>query len=179
MAAVLVTGPPGSGKTTLVRRAVGEVGVPAAGFYTEEVRSGGRRTGFALVTLDGRRATLASVDIRGPRRVSKYGVDIEALESVGVPALEDPQARVVVIDEIGKMELMSERFREAVLRALDSGRPVLASIMLSRDPFADVVKARPDARLVEGDAGEAGAGAAGGGGGAGGGVALTPFAGRC
>ncbi len=83
MPTVLVTGPPGCGKTTLMRRAVAELGVPAAGFYTEEIRAAGRREGFALVTLDGRRATLASVRIRGPHRVSRYGVDVQALESVG------------------------------------------------------------------------------------------------
>jgi nucleoside-triphosphatase len=145
---VLVTGPPGCGKTTLIRGAVAELGVAAAGFYTEEIRTAGRRQGFALVTLDGRRATLASVGIHGPHRVSRYGVDVEALERVGMPALEgSPDAKLLVIDEIGKMELFSQRFREAVLRALDGGRPVLASIMLSRHPFADALKARGDVRL--------------------------------
>ena len=155
--AVLLTGLPGCGKTTLIRRAVADLGVPAAGFYTEEIRSpstgsgqaAGRREGFALVTLDGRRATLASVRIRGPHRVSRYGVDVEALESVGLPALEEAAgAKLLVVDEIGKMELFSQRFREAVLRALDTGGPVLATIMLSRHPFADALKARNDVRLT-------------------------------
>jgi nucleoside-triphosphatase len=158
MPTVLVTGPPGCGKTTLMRRAVAELGVPAAGFYTEEIRSpstgsgqaAGRREGFALVTLDGRRATLASVRIRSPHRVSRYGVDVQALESVGLPALEEATAgaKLLVVDEIGKMELFSPRFREAVLRALDAGGPVLASIMLSSHPFADALKARDDVRLI-------------------------------
>ncbi len=150
MPAVLITGPPGCGKTTLVRRAVAELQVTAAGFYTEEVRTAGRREGFALVTLDGRRATLASVRIRGPHRVSRYGVDVAALDAVGVAALEEAgaAARLVVIDEIGKMELLSPRFQEAVLRALDGVRPVLASVMLTRHPFADAIRARDDVTLI-------------------------------
>ncbi len=148
MSAVLITGPPGCGKTTLVRKAVTELDVAAAGFYTEEIRSAGRREGFALGTLDGRRATLASVRIHGPHRVSKYGVDLEALETVGLPALENADAKLLIIDEIGKMELLSQRFREAVVRALDGATPLLASIMISRHPFTETVRSRDDIRLI-------------------------------
>ena len=124
--------------------------ISAGGFYTEEVRSGGRRWGFGLITLDGRRVTLASADSGSPYRVSKYGVELAALDEAGAPAIEEAiaSAQLIVVDEIGKMELFSQRFRRAVLAALDSGKPLLASIMLGPHPFADAVKGRPDVELV-------------------------------
>jgi len=148
--AFLVTGPPGCGKTTLVRRVVAELSLRAGGFYTEEIRHGGQRRGFRLLTLDGQEAVLASVDVPGPPRVGKYGVDVAALERVGVPALEEASASadVGVVDEIGKMEMASPRFRRAVEAALDAGCCLLGSILLAPHPWADALKARPEVLVV-------------------------------
>ncbi|MGQ9572007.1 MAG: NTPase [Dehalococcoidia bacterium] len=148
--AFLLTGRPGCGKTTLIRRLIEGLGVAAGGFYTEEIRRGGRREGFALVTLDGQTATLASVHTASRHKVSKYGVNMEAIDEVGVPAIERATAgaALVVIDEIGKMELFSNRFRQAVLAALESGKPVLGSIMLAPHPWADAIKARPEVEVI-------------------------------
>jgi len=150
MPAILLSGRPGCGKTTLIRKLVQILAVPAVGFYTEEVRQKGRRQGFDLITLDGQRVTLASVHSHSLWRVSKYGVEVEALEDVGVAAIEEGMkaAQLLVIDEIGKMELFSPRFREAVLAALDSGKPVLGTVMLAAHPFADAVKRRADVEVV-------------------------------
>ena len=147
----LLTGRPGTGKTSLIKQAVAALKGRAGGFYTEEIRAGGARFGFKLVTLDGDEAVLAHVDFHGQHRVGKYGVDIAGLERVGVPALTEAigQRHVTVIDEIGKMELFSSRFREVVLEALKSGRPVLGAIMLSPHPWADDIKRQPQVRLVE------------------------------
>ena len=148
--AFLLTGRPGCGKTTLIRRLVEDLGVAAGGFYTEEIRRGSRREGFALVTLDGRTTTLASVHSHSHHKVNKYGVDLEAIDGVGVPAIEraTAEAALIVIDEIGKMELFSNRFRQAVLSALESGKPVLGSIMLAPHPWANAVKARPEVEVI-------------------------------
>ncbi len=151
--AFLLTGRPGVGKTTIIQTVVARLGMSAGGFYTEEIRERGRRTGFRLVALDGATGVLASVNISSPYRVGKYGVHLHDLERVGVNALwraiEQPDVSVVVVDEIGKMELFSSSFREAVLAALGSPKAVLATIMARSQPWVDALKARPDATLVE------------------------------
>lgn len=149
--AFLLTGAPGSGKTTAIRRILERISFEAGGFYTEEIRTGGRRKGFRLVTLEGERAVLAHVDIQGAPRISKYGVDVEALERVGVAALRRACAQkpLVVIDEIGPMEMLSQAFREAVVEALESDRVVLGSIVRRGRGFAQAVKSRPEVQVIE------------------------------
>jgi nucleoside-triphosphatase len=129
---VLLTGPPGCGKTTAVVRIVGMLDrrMKMAGFYTEEIREAGRRVGFLWRRLDGRTGTLAHVKVKSSHRVSQYGVDLESFEGEAVSVL-DPEARDVdlfVIDEIGEMECFSEKFIAAIRRLLTSNRSVLATV---------------------------------------------------
>lgn len=134
------------GKTTIIKQAIGNLQGKAGGFYTEEIRAGGARQGFQIVTLDGQSATLAHIDIKSPYRVSKYGVDMEGLDRVGVSALREAtrECDLVVIDEIGKMELFSPYFKEAVLEAINSEKRVLGTIMLTSHPWADLIKRHPN-----------------------------------
>ena len=146
----LLTGRPGTGKTSIIKQAVAGMRGKAGGFYTEEIRSQGVREGFRLVTLDGPTAILAHSDIHSQYRVSKYGVDLDGLDGVGVSALYQAaeECDLVVVDEIGKMELFSANFREAVLHIIDSGKKVLGTIMLSPNPWADAIKRQPQVNLV-------------------------------
>jgi nucleoside-triphosphatase len=146
----LLTGRPGVGKTNLIKQAIAGMKGKAGGFYTEEIRTQGVRQGFRLVTLDGQDAILAHIDIHSPYRVSKYGVDIGSLDRVGVSALRKgaQQCDLVIIDEIGKMELFSTNFREAVLQIIDSGKRVLGTIMLNPNSWADAIKRRPQVNLI-------------------------------
>jgi len=147
----LLTGRPGTGKTSLIKQVAAQLKGKAGGFYTEEIRSQGIRLGFKLVTLDGQEAILAHVDFPSRYRVSKYGVDIDSLERVGVSALRQAtrQCELVVVDEIGKMELFSAGFREAVREIVEGGKRVLGTIMFVPNPWADAIKRHPQVNLVE------------------------------
>ncbi|MBI2917017.1 MAG: AAA family ATPase [Chloroflexi bacterium] len=148
--ACLLTGVPGVGKTSLLREILAECGRSAGGFFTVEVRQSGERVGFDVVTLTGEVATLARVGLRSPYRVGKYGVEVGSLERVGVPALSMAlgSCDIVVCDEIGRMELESIAFREAMNAALTSSKLVLGTIMLAPHPWADWVKAQPQVMVV-------------------------------
>jgi nucleoside-triphosphatase len=91
------------------------------------------------------------VDIHSPYRVSKYGVDIASLDRVGVSALNQAakECNLVIVDEIGKMELFSANFREAVWQVISSGKKVLGTIMFQANPWADAIKRQPQVNLVE------------------------------
>jgi nucleoside-triphosphatase len=121
----------------------------AGGFYTEEIRAAGARQGFRLVTLDGETAILAHSDLPGALKVSRYGVDVAAMDDMGVKAIRKAldENRLVVVDEIGKMELFSAAFQEAVSAALERGR-VLGTIMLAPHPVADRIKALPQVQVL-------------------------------
>ncbi len=145
----LLTGEPGVGKTTLVRAVVERLeGAPARGFYTEEKRGRRGRTGFDVVSLDGRRAALADHSAGSPR-VGRYRVLLASFESVAIPALEHSEdASLLVIDEIGKMECFSERFVAAARRALASEVPVLATAAMHGGGFIAEAKLARGVELV-------------------------------
>jgi nucleoside-triphosphatase len=146
----LLTGPPRAGKTTLIKQVVGEFRGKADGFYTEEIREHGDRVGFRLVTLDGRDIVLSHVDFKSPYRVGKYGVNVAGLEQVGVTALLDVErdCDLVVVDEIGKMEMLSLKFRDAITQLIGSNRRVLGTILLHHHMWSDVLKARPEVQVM-------------------------------
>ena len=148
---ILVTGRPGVGKTTLVLKVTELADVDVEGFYTREVRFKGRRVGFELCTFDGEMAVLAHVDSPSRFRVGRYGVDVECLEAVGVAPIERGIRRgsLIVVDEIGRMELYSKRFREVVLEALDADTRVFASIGPQPIPFLQEIKSRVDCEVLE------------------------------
>ncbi len=148
---ILLTGRPGVGKTTVIKKVLERLPGRAGGFYTAEIREHGRRQGFKIITLDGREGILAHVSIEGPKRVSKYGVDLTSLESIGVEAIRRAIAEddYVVIDEIGKMELFSAEFKAAVREAIASDAIVLGTITWRPHPWADEIKSHPQVTVLE------------------------------
>ena len=138
------------GKTTLIRKFCDALApVRPAGFYTQEIRRAGVRRGFELVSLDGRRGVLAHVDERGPARVGKYGVDVAGFERfLEVIDFFGERYQIIIVDEIGKMECFSPKFRTLLGQLLDSEKPLVATIALKGGGIIEQTKSRSDVTLV-------------------------------
>lgn len=147
---ILLTGPPGCGKTTVVRRVVDQLtDVQLAGFYTQELLQGGKRIGFEAIGLTGRTAPLASVTSKSRLRVGKYGVELPRFENLLRTELETPEdVDLYVVDEIGKMECFSDLFVDTMWQILDGDVPLLATIALKGGGFIREVKQRDDVELI-------------------------------
>lgn len=146
---IFLTGAPSSGKTTIIKKVIKKMGLPANGFYTEEERLAGKRVGFLMKTLDGKKGSLAHQDIRSDFHIRRYGVSIENIETIAAPSITPVNGNVIVLDEVGKMECFSAVFRRAALTALDSPNIVLGTITFGGDDFILGIKKRGDVEIHE------------------------------
>jgi nucleoside-triphosphatase len=146
--AYLLTGEPQAGKTSAIKKLIDVPGrEQCGGFYTEEIRVDGMRKGFRLMTLDGKSGVLAHVDSESSLRIGRYGVNLQCLETLGIPVLYEAMVtkKLVVLDEIGPMELLSEHFKQAVFDLLEGPRPLLGTVALKSIHWLDMMK--HDARV--------------------------------
>ncbi len=147
---ILITGPPGCGKTTLIKRVARSISVPFCGFFTNEIRQGGKRVGFEIESFAGNKAVMSHVDIESPYSVGRYGVDIESIEGIAVFEIEIAlsENRLLIVDEIGKMELFSKRFKDLILKVFQTEIPFVGTILYKPHPLCDRLKSSHGAKLL-------------------------------
>jgi len=152
---LLITGEPGCGKTTLLLKAIApylELEV-AGGVYTEEMTLGRERVGFKLKVIGGGMTTLAhNLMYSFSHKLGQYYVSSQAVSFVAVPAilqaLQREKVQLVVIDEVARMQLVSDSFLPAVDEALYSAKPVIATVHARAHELTDNIKLRDDVKLV-------------------------------
>lgn len=142
---LILTGAPGVGKTTVIKAVIDQLGERAGGFYTEELLGPGGRKGFKLITLDGPWGIMAHVDFKSRSKMGRYGVAVDVIDQYGVTAIKAALEHkpIVIIDEIGKMELFSSPFQAAVLKAVGGPKTVIATAMIDNHPWVAALKAFP------------------------------------
>jgi len=146
---IALTGRPGIGKTTAIKKIVKKLKDKVVGFWTEEIRNGNKREGFEIVRTDGKRELLASVNIKTPYRVGKYKVNVDGFEKFVVPFLKKAlkSDKILVIDEIGKMELFSKEFEKLIQTILNSKKSFVVTIPI-RDIHPVVKKLKNSSDVI-------------------------------
>ncbi len=146
---ILLTGRPGIGKTTAIRKIVDALGEKrVGGFWSSEMRKEGRRIGFSINTLSGINGVLAHIDFTFEPRVGKYRVNVQDIDEIAVPALASArkERRIIIVDEIASMELYSDKFRNEIKLCLDT-KGVLGTIQMKHHPVLNVIRAREDVSI--------------------------------
>ena len=145
---ILITGVPKSGKSTLLKNVLNGFDKPKKGFITKEIRDKDERTGFKIITSEGIKRTLSSVDINSPIKVSRYFVDVPGFEGI-LPPLFEFNKELLYIDEIGQMELYSNRFGELVNLYLNSPNMFLGTLSsVYSHQLIDFIRERNDVKIL-------------------------------
>ncbi len=151
-----ITGLPGVGKTQALLHVIEMLEAEewsVGGMITETIIENNKRVGFYIMDwVTKNKGILAHVNLKSRVRVGRYGVDIGVLEEIGVPAIQYATdfTDVIVIDEVGKMEVESPKFVEAVRDAFDADKPMLLTLhKKSRNPLLQDIRRRDDVRILE------------------------------
>ena len=129
----VLTAPPKTGKSTAIKKIINMLGAKnCCGFYTKEMIENGQRVGFKIVTLSGKEGVLAHVSYDGEYIIGKYGVNLEEFEKVALTELEDiintGGDKDVIIDEIGPMQLFSDKYKELLLKIASTDKKIIGEV---------------------------------------------------
>ena len=147
---LLLTAPPRTGKSTAIKKIITCLGVDnCAGFWTKQITKDGERVGFEINLCSGEKAVLAHVDSPSSLRVSRYGVNIETFEDICVPSLIKAKQSnsYIIIDEIGPMQLFSEKYKDILMELINSNK-VIGTIFYDTYPWIDEFKKLPQNTLI-------------------------------
>jgi nucleoside-triphosphatase len=151
-----ITGLPNAGKTQALVKVIEmleEGDQKVGGMITEPIIKSNRRVGFFVMDwMSKEKDVLAHIDFESKVVVGRYKVNIDALERIGVSAIENAgeQCDIIIIDEVGRMEVESERFVEVVKKALEEDKPLILTLhKKSRNPLLQDIRRRDDVRILE------------------------------
>lgn len=151
---LLLTAKPRMGKSIIIKKIINKVGSNnCIGFYSEEIKEDGERIGFQVISLSGRREVFAHVDFISDVRIGRYGIDVKIMEEVLLSELNlacsNEDDRLIVIDEIGLMQISSLKIREQLLHLAESNKTIIGTIFSDPHPWIDEYKLHKNIRLIQ------------------------------
>ena len=151
---ILLTALPHTGKSTAIKKIIELLGISnCGGFYTEEIRENDERVGFMIKTLSNKEGVLAHTNLQSEYKISRYGVDVTKFEELCLGeinrAINDDNIKCIIIDEIGPMELFSNRYKELLMELLNSKKPVIGTIYMNSYEWLDDFKKKEGINLIE------------------------------
>lgn len=147
----LLTGKPRMGKTTLIKKLINEIGTDiCGGFYTEEIINTNDRVGFRCVSLNGESVEIANVDIPSITRIGRYGIAVDKFEEFAIKVLQEARhsKKIIVIDEIGFMQMLSKSFQKIVKEIISDKKIILGTIPLDSHPEIEKIKYLKEVRII-------------------------------
>lgn len=151
---ILLTALPRTGKSTAIAKIVAMLGKKnCGGFYTEEIRENGERVGFKIKSLNGEEGILAYISLDSKYKISKYGVDLDTFEKICLKEIEraisSDYIKYIIIDEIGPMQLFSEKYKKMLIDLTKFNKPVIGTIFYNPYEWLDDFKKNQNVKLVE------------------------------
>ena len=151
---ILLTALPHTGKSTAIKKIIELLGISnCGGFYTEEIRKNDERVGFMIKTLSNKEGVLAHTNLQSEYKISRYGVDVTKFEELCLgeinKSINDNNIKYIIIDEIGPMELFSNRYKELLIELLNSKKPVIGTIYMNSYEWLDDFKKKEGINLIE------------------------------
>lgn len=151
-----ITGLPNAGKTQALIKVIEmleEGDMKVGGMITEPITKNNRRVGFYVMDwLSKKKDILAHINFESKTVVGRYKVNLDALENIGVCAIEEAidNSDVIIIDEVGRMEVESEKFVDIVKKVLEEDKPLILTLhKKSRNPLLQDIRRRDDVRILE------------------------------
>lgn len=151
--AILLTGPPRIGKTTIIERTIPLLHNNLGGYYSPALTENGQRIAFEVVTLEGKSVLLSTKNLETPflreAKVGKHRVNLDTIDDEIVPLLIDSLSKsdVIIIDEIGPMEALSPKFCKIVLKILEIDILVIGTLAKDNNAFFNQVRAHQRVQL--------------------------------
>lgn len=149
---LFLTGKSEIDKTAFIKRILPEI-KNKRGFFTEEIKEKGEGIGLKIVTLQGKEGVFAHKDFLLPFHLGRYGVNVNVFNSFAVAELREVLAgncEVVVVDEIGKMELFSKELRDVVGEVLEK-KTIMGTMSTADEPFLNYLRRRKDVYIIDVD----------------------------